>query len=137
MLTVRMSVHQAGGPRFLGPLAVLLSLLLLPAAALAGETIELHVRHASIVSDRVGQIAMQLELTPQSRDDFAAFTGRHVGDTIDLSVDGKVLMSPRLMEPIAGGLIMVSGSLAQGELERMTTRISQERAKVEAAGRDP
>ena len=64
---------------------------------------------------------MQLELTPQSRDDFAAFTGRHVGETIDLSVDGEVLMSPRLMEPIAGGMIMVSGSFAQGELEKIAT----------------
>ena len=132
-----MSVHQVAGRRFLRQFAVLLSLLLAPATALAGETVELHVRHASIVLDSAGQKAMQLELTPQSRDDFAAFTGRHVGETIDLSVDGEVLISPRLMEPIAGGLIMVSGSFAQGELEKIATRISEQRAKVEAASRDP
>ena len=93
------------------------------------------MRHASIVLDSAGQKAMQLELTPQSRDDFAAFTGRHVGETIDLSVDGEVLMSPRLMEPIAGGMIMVSGSFAQGELEKIATRISQ--AAGQGGGREP
>jgi preprotein translocase subunit SecD len=116
---------------------MLLSLLLVPATASAGETVELHVQHASIVLDSVGQKAMQLELTPQSRDDFAAFTGKHVGETIDLSVDGEVLMSPRLMEPIAGGKIMVSGSFARGELEKIAKRISEAQAKVEAASRDP
>lgn len=123
--------------RFLRQFAMLLSLLLVPATASAGETVELHVQHASIVLDSVGQKAMQLELTPQSRDDFAAFTGKHVGETIDLSVDGEVLMSPRLMEPIAGGKIMVSGSFARGELEKIAKRISEAQAKVEAASRDP
>ena len=123
--------------RFLGQLLMLLSLLLVPARALAGEVVELHVQHASIVLDSAGQKAMQLELTPQSRADFAAFTGKHVGETIDLSVDGEVLMSPRLMEPIAGGLIMVSGSFARGELEKIAMRISEAQAKVEAVSRDP
>ena len=60
--------------RFLGQFAMLLSMLLVPAAALAGETVELHVEHASIVLDSAGQKAMQLELTPWSRADFAAFS---------------------------------------------------------------
>ena len=98
---------------------------------------ELHVGKVSIVLDKsLDQEAMQLELTPQSRDEFAAFTGRHVGETIDLRVDGEVLMSPRLMEPIAGGMIMVSGSFGPGELAR-SPRVSRGQAKVEAASRDP
>jgi preprotein translocase subunit SecD len=123
--------------RFLGQFAMLLSLLLVCATASAGEVVVLHVQHASILLDNAGQKAMQLELTPQSRTDFAAFTGRHVGGAIDLSVDGEVLMSPRLMEPIAGGMIMVSGSFARGELERIAMRISEAQAKVEAVSRDP
>lgn len=111
--------------------------LLMPIAAMAGESLELHVGHASIVADSAGQRAMQLELTSASSSDFAAFTGRHVGATIDLRVDGEVLMSPRLMDPITGGKIMVSGSFARGELEAIAKSVSAAAAKVEVEARDP
>ncbi|MGX7872615.1 hypothetical protein ACVDG5_006965 [Mesorhizobium sp. ORM6] len=40
------------------------------------------------------------------------------------------MTSPRLVEPIVGGDVMVSGTFAKGELERLAERISAGNAKV-------
>ena len=104
-----------------------------PFAARAADSVELHVEHASIVGDSADQKAIRLELTPDSRKAFGEFTTRHLNETIDLKVDGEVLMSPRLMEPILGGEVMVSGMFQPGELEKVAKRVSEPDAKVEAA----
>nr|WP_245276146.1 hypothetical protein [Mesorhizobium sp. LNHC220B00] len=41
------------------------------------------------------------------------------------------MMSPRIVEPIRGGEIMVSGTFKPGEVERIAERISAGDAKVE------
>ena len=46
-------------------------------------------------------------------------------------------MSPRLVEPIAGGLIMVSGSFEPGELAEIGKRIIPGGAKVEVEAQEP
>ena len=61
--------------------------------------------------------ALNLKMTPDGGRAFAAHQA-NVGKTIDLSVAGTVVMSPRLVEPILGGEVMISGKFAQGELRR-------------------
>lgn len=112
------------------------ALMLASTAAWAGESIVLHVQHASIVNDSAQQMALQVELTQESQGDFAAFTTRHLNETIDLKVEGAVLMSPRLMEPITGGKLMISGQFGMSELSTIAKRIEAADAKVEAAVRD-
>jgi preprotein translocase subunit SecD len=111
-------------------LAWISALLLLTGAALAAP-LELGVAKVSVVADSADQKALSLELTPQSREAFGAFTAEHVGQTIDLRVDGEVVMSPRLMEPITGGRIMVSGTFEPGKLVEIGKRIIPGGAKVE------
>jgi preprotein translocase subunit SecD len=108
-------------------------LALAPAVAWAGESIVLHVQHASVVKDSADQPSLQLELTKASKDEFGAFTGRHVGEVVDFKVDGEVVMSPVVREPITGGLIMVSGQVGKRELASIAKRIEAAEAKVEAA----
>jgi SecD/SecF fusion protein len=43
------------------------------------------------------------------RDQLTAVTTAHVGDRIALVLDGKVLMAPRLRDPITGGEVVVYG----------------------------
>jgi preprotein translocase subunit SecD len=71
-----------------------------------------------------GEFALNLQLTQESEQAFAAFTTANVGKVVDLSIDGAVVMSPRLMEPTTGGEIMVGGTFAPGELERIVEKIS-------------
>jgi preprotein translocase subunit SecD len=111
-------------------LALISALLLLSGAAFAAP-LELKVAKASVVNDSADQKALSLELTPQSREAFGAFTAEHVGQTIDLRIDGDVVMSPRLVEPITGGKIMVSGTFEPGKLAEIGKRIIPGGAKVE------
>jgi preprotein translocase subunit SecD len=112
-------------------------LLALGAAAFA-EPLQLSVAKVSVVTDRItDQKSLSLELTPQSREDFGVFTTAHVGDTVDVRIDGEIVMSPRLMEPILGGLIMVSGTFEPGQLVEIGKRIIPGGAKVEVEAQQP
>ena len=75
-------------------------------------------------------MALSLKMTPDSAKAFADFTKANVGKVVDLSVDGAVVASPRLVEPILGGEVMLNGTFAAGELQRLAERISAGGAKV-------
>lgn len=95
------------------------------------EPLTLTIAKAVVVPDPApGQVALNLKMTPDSGRAFAAFTKANVGKTIDLSVGGNVVMSPRLVEPILGGEVMISGRFAKGELRRLADQISAGKAKV-------
>ena len=118
--------------------AFIASLLLASGAVASAEPLQLAVAKASVVADRVtNQQSLSLELTPASREAFGAFTTEHVGDTVDLRIDGEVVMSPRMVEPITGGLIMVSGTFEPGQLAEIGKRILPGGAKVEVEAQEP
>ena len=95
------------------------------------EPLTLAIAKAAVVSDQAsGQRALNLKMTPDSAKAFADFTKANVGKVVDLSVDGAVVASPRLVEPILGGEVMLSGAFAAGELQRLAERISAGGAKV-------
>ncbi|ESY92041.1 hypothetical protein NKI51_22735 [Mesorhizobium australicum] len=116
---------------------ILFRLVAAVATVLVGQTavaepLTLIIARAVAVPDSVsGQAMLSLKLTPDSGKAFARFTGANVGKIVDLSIDGAVMMSPRIVEPIRGGEIMVSGTFKPGEVERIAERISAGDAKVE------
>jgi preprotein translocase subunit SecD len=108
-----------------------MAIVLLACGLVMAEPLTLAIARAVVVPDPVpGQVALNLEMTSDSARAFAAFTNANVGKTIDLSVGGAVVMSPRLVEPILGGEVMISGRFAKGELRRLAERISAGKAKV-------
>ncbi|MER8848924.1 MULTISPECIES: SecDF P1 head subdomain-containing protein [Mesorhizobium] len=116
---------------------ILFRLVAAVATVLVGQTavaepLTLIIARTVAVPDSVsGQAMLSLKLTPDSGKAFARFTGANVGKIVDLSIDGAVMMSPRIVEPIRGGEIMVSGTFKPGEVERIAERISAGDAKVE------
>lgn len=113
-----------------GPIAATAVVLLACGLAMA-EPLTLAIAKAMVVPDSApGQVALNLKMTPDSGRAFAAVTKANVGKTIDLSVGGNVVMSPRLVEPILGGEVMISGRFAKGELRRLAEQISAGKAKV-------
>lgn len=121
---------QGGMPAVVAVLAVL------AAGQAAAETLPLEVEKATVTYGFPDQSALDLQLTPLGGEAFAAFTERHVGKTVDLVIDGKVMISPRLVEPIAGGRIVVSGKFAPGRLEGIARRIAAGSATVDVVTRD-
>lgn len=108
-----------------------LAIVLLACGLATAEPLTLAIAKASVVRDPApGQVALSLKMTPDSARAFAAFTKANVGKTVDLSVGGTVVMSPRLVEPILRGEVMISGQFGKGELRRLAERISAGKAKV-------
>lgn len=108
------------------------SLLSVPFTAWAGESIQLHVKRATGADDLGNRPALNLELTPDSKDAFGVFTTKHVGKMVDLKIDGKAVMSPVVRDPILGGQLMVSGNFERSELAAIAKRIEAADARVEA-----
>ena len=107
------------------------AIVLLACGLAMAEPLTLAIAKAAVVSDAAsGQMMLSLKMTPDSAKAFADFTKANVGKVVDLSVDGAVVASPRLVEPILGGEVMLSGTFAAGELQRLAQRISAGGAKL-------
>src|SRR5687767_2108259 len=89
-----------------GSLAVAAALALSTSSQAVADILPLEVEKATVTYSFPDQSALDLQLTPQGGEAFAGFTERHVGKTVDLVIDGKVMISPRLVEPITGGRIV-------------------------------
>ncbi len=50
------------------------------------------------------------QLSDEDRLRFTAFTGRHIGEVVEFSVCGDVIMAPRIMEQINVGSFVLAGS---------------------------
>jgi preprotein translocase subunit SecD len=106
------------------PLAAALFALSLTATPGFATPLLLGVSTAEVASDQAtGQPVLSLVLTAQSAKDFAALTTANVGKVMDLRVDGKLVMSPVVRDPIVGGTVMVSGNLVANEAKALAGRI--------------
>ena len=115
----------------LARLIAAVAVMLLACGLAMAEPLTLAIAKAAVVSDQTsGQMVLSLKMTADSAKAFADFTKANVGKVVDLSVDGAVVASPRLVEPILGGEVMLNGTFAAGELQRLAERISAGGAKV-------
>jgi len=109
-----------------------LALLAFCASALAAEPVKLLVAHAETVVDAAtGEPVLDIKLTPEGARSFAALTSASVGKTLALRIDGTVVATPKLLDPILGGEVRVSGSFGADELRSIASRISSGTAQVE------
>ncbi|BAV45033.1 hypothetical protein MesoLj113a_48790 [Mesorhizobium sp. 113-1-2] len=108
-----------------------IAVMLLACGLAMAEPLTLAIAKAAVVSDQAsGQMVLSLKMTADSAKAFADFTKANVGKVVDLSVEGAVVASPRLVEPILGGEVMLNGAFAPGELRHFAERISAGGAKV-------
>ncbi len=111
--------------RILGLAARAFGLLLASAGLAAAAPLALTVAHADLARDNAtNSPALSLILTPEATAAFAEFTTAEVGHQIEVRIDGEVVMTPRLMDPILGGELWISGRFEEGELAALATRIS-------------
>jgi len=95
--------------------------------------LQLQIESATAAFDqRTREPVVTFRLTEQSGRLFAEFTGSNIGRTVEIWVDGKVVMRPIIREPIAGGSVQVSGGFTRSEAKDLADRLNNGTAKVEA-----
>ncbi|WP_203707103.1 SecDF P1 head subdomain-containing protein [Asanoa iriomotensis] len=61
------------------------------------------------VQDGFGGFAVEVTLTPADRGEFAAWTARAAGRQIAISVQGRIVAAPQLLEPLGGNWLDIPG----------------------------
>jgi preprotein translocase subunit SecD len=113
---------------------ITVALALVAADALAAETVRLTAASARTVDDLAGEKAVEIILTEESAVALAQFTRVHVGQTLDVKVDGLSITKPVLREPLLGGMLRISGRFTSEEADRLMHRIVSGDAAFEISG---
>ena len=100
------------------------------------DNVGLEIRNAVIAYDRRDRPAIRARLTPRSAVAYFRFTRFYQGRIIELLVDGRVVSAPRIVEPITGGLILLSGSLTYEQAARIAQRLKAHDARLTVRVRD-
>lgn len=99
--------------------------------------LKLVVQKAFVTTDQTtGRPLLQIDLAPDSREAFAQLTSASIGKVVHLRIDGKVVMSPRVVEPILQGTVIVSGEFSPSELRAVATRLEAGEATIEVEAGD-
>ena len=92
----------------------------------------LAIKSASVQSDTfTGEPTLVVELLPSAQRAFAKLTTRHVGETLNLLIDGAVVSSPRIQTPIVGTSVVISGDFTPTEAVALSQRLSNGESVVE------
>jgi preprotein translocase subunit SecD len=70
-----------------------------------------------------GQYVINVDLTPESARRIQVFSQHNIGRTLVFLVDGKVIRTPKILDPITGSGFLI-GPLEQAEAERLADAIS-------------
>ena len=79
---------------------------------------------ASAITDATGRPALSIRLDADGADQLATITAAHIGEALPLRVDDEVLMSPRVMETITEGELLVAGDFEESALKALAVRLS-------------
>ena len=79
---------------------------------------------ASHEIDFSGEPIVILTLTPSGRTKFRRAQRDRLGQALEIRVDGALVSSPVLREPIVGSQVQISGGLDRQEAERLAARLS-------------
>lgn len=103
--------------------ALLLAVVLLPAVAPA-ESFIFEVAHAEPGLNENNEPYVSYMLKDSARRMFADLTARNVGKRIEIRLDGRVVMTPVIREPIRGGSGILSGNLTINAAKEIADRLS-------------
>ena len=96
------------------------------------EPLTLEVTQAAPSLDHLdpSRAILTIRLAEGSRQAFADFSKAHVGQKIEVRIDGNSVMKPVLREPITGGVISVN-ALSLEEAQQLGARLSSKAARLE------
>lgn len=70
--------------------------------------------------ENTGRMVVSIILQPEAALAFGEMTGKLVGKALPITVDGKVIISPTVHEPIFGGAIQISGATTEEQSKLVT-----------------
>jgi len=79
---------------------------------------------AAEVRSGAGGTELYLALDEAASERLARVTADLLGGTVAMALDGEVVVAPRVLEPITGGELVVSGGFSGAELERMAVMMA-------------
>ncbi|MEQ3649856.1 hypothetical protein [Hyphomonas sp.] len=79
---------------------------------------------ASAVTDATGRPALSIHLDETGAEKLESITAARMGDVVPLRVDTQTIMTPRVLETITGGEILVAGDFDMDELKALAVRLS-------------
>jgi hypothetical protein len=85
-----------------------------------------------IFDERTREPVVAFRLTERSGRMFAEFTGNNIGRTVEVRIDGKVVMRPIIREAIKGGSVQVSGGFTLATAKELADHLNSGGARVEA-----
>ena len=90
----------------------------LPVVFLAGADVFEPTRQVAFQNgfDSSGMPMVTLQFSPEDRVTLGEFTGRHIGDPVEMRVCGEVLAAPVVQEAITGGSLVLSGYDVWGKM---------------------
>jgi hypothetical protein len=113
--------------------ALLASLTIFIAVTMAADSsVVLNVVGAAAVHDaRTGKPLLAIRLDQLSAKVFAGFSAANVGNKVELRLNGKVLATPVLREPILGGALQIDLGDQSDMAGSLAEQMSKPGAKVE------
>jgi preprotein translocase subunit SecD len=107
-------------------------LLFFACAIAAAEPLVLEIKEAKAASqDRTNEPIVRIVFTERSARAFAEFTGKNVGKTTEIRLDGKAVMKPVIREPILGGTVQISDRFTLQQVQEIVGRLSSGAGKLE------
>jgi preprotein translocase subunit SecD len=101
-----------------------------PISCFAGDLINLKIAKAEKFHDpRNALPVINVRVSDSDSHLFADWTSRHVGAKLNVMIDGRVVSEPRLMSPITGGSLQVSG-LPEDEIDALIPKLLSGRSTV-------
>lgn len=82
------------------------------------------VTEAHVAAGPDGKPLIQLTLTRQARDRFASLSRANVGKRAAVVINGVVVASPRIKEPMLEGKVQISGNYTQAEANALASQIA-------------
>lgn len=105
------------------------TLLFLSSAPIRAQQIQLEVANAVVTKNLIGEAAISITLSPESRRAFAAFSKDVAGRFIEIRSAGDVLASLRLQTSIEGGIFQFF--VRDGDVTEVARKLSENAARLE------
>jgi preprotein translocase subunit SecD len=84
-----------------------------------------------IIDERTKEPVITIRLTDRSGRMFGELTKNNVGRRTEVRIDGQVVMSPIIREPILGGSLQVSGGFTLKDAQELAERLNSGGARIE------
>ena len=102
---------------------IALLLLVMTSASAQTEELSLGIKNVKSSGALYGEPTLEIALDDDGKTRLQQFTEKHIGKTVDFFIGENLVLSPYIRTAIVDGVIVLSGSLTQTEIDDMAQRL--------------